>query len=174
LRAFRFSSASGVRIRFCGQNCGPGAVAHAELELPFDCPRLGLLILAAFDEDLIVAFEKVAFEFVLIHALSPVVFVTSKEQFAIEPHLPRVLASEAQLRLTFGGGFKSGVRVGGGLLERRKRFVEIKLPIVVRAFERLPFNLFLLTLVGFLKGRSLFPVDTPSRSPHDPYCQKAR
>ena len=130
----------GARGAVCGEDGSTGAVADAELELPFFGPVFHVGVLAEFDEEGIGAFVKGDVHSVLVDAGSSVVFVTAEEEFAVEPEFPTVLATEAQFCGAGDGAIEHGGGVSGDFFEFSEGFVQIDFSVVLSCGGFLPFD----------------------------------
>ena len=76
----------------------------------------------------------------MVDALAAVVFVAAEEEFAIEPHLPRILAAQPDLRIAGLGGVEFGVGIARHFLDRSEGLVEIDLAVIVGRRIGLPLH----------------------------------
>ena len=100
-----------------------------------------MFVLAAFDEDRVFALLEFHGQFVLIQFGAAMVFITSEEEFAIEPDFPAILTAEPDLGIACLDRIKLGVGIAGDLFEHGEGLVEVDLAVVILAGEVDPFCL---------------------------------
>ena len=110
------------------------------------------------------------------------VLVAGKEQLAVQPHLPAVLAADADLRRAVLGAEEIGGRIAHHAFLHAKGLVEVDLAVLVRAGEVHPPGLLGLALVGGVKLQLLLrrilrgkatPVRIAERRDHLPAHEEA-